>query len=266
MPLSERTPHKTDDPLIRADDISVHRHGKAVLDRVSLSVAPGDFIAIVGPNGAGKTTLLKCLLGLVPADQGTIYRKPGLKISYLSQEPAVDRNIPITVRRFLSLRRLCSPHDIEQAAAETGVSEVLEQQFHVLSSGLRQRVLLARALLRQPQLLILDEPAANLDISGQLELYKLLETLYHKRDLAVLMISHDLHLVMATTTTVICLFHHICCQGEPRSVANDPEFVALFGDNMARLMAVYRHAHDHDHDHALVPTAAAPSAGDSRPV
>ncbi len=234
--------------LLKATGISIARQGQVILHHVSLEVAPRDFVTIIGPNGAGKSVLLKALLGFFPPDEGRIDRTPGLKTGYVPQRFTPDHTIPITVKRFLTLRRKIDDAALQHTAAETGIGGLLTRQLSVLSGGEVQRVLLARALLDSPDLLVLDEPAQNLDVSGQLAFYKLLEKLYKKRRIGILMVSHDLHLVMASTRQVICLYHHVCCSGEPQAVAKDPEFIALFGNDMARMMAVYHHEHAHVHD------------------
>ena len=237
-------------PLISAHNVTVVRGRHALLQDVSLHVGERDFITVVGPNGAGKSTLLKCLLGFHKPDSGAVTRSPGLKIGYVPQRFSTDRAIPISTRRFLTLRRRAGRAAVARVAAETAVADVLDQPLYALSDGELQRVLLARALLGEPQLLVLDEPAQNLDISGQLAFYKLLDQVYKERALGILMVSHDLHLVMASTRRVVCLFHHVCCSGKPHEVAKDPDFIALFGDDMARMMSVYHHVHDHVHDRA----------------
>lgn len=238
----------SDDVLIEADQLCLARQGQEILRGVSLKVTARDFITIVGPNGAGKTMLLKAMMGLEKIQAGAVIRRTGLRIGYVPQRLVADPTIPISVRRFLTLRKSATAQSVSDIAAQTKIAEILECPLHVLSGGELQRVLLARALLSDPDLLVLDEPAQNLDVSGQLAFYSLLETLYKERPLAILMVSHDLHLVMASTKKVFCLFHHVCCFGEPHIVARDPEFVALFGQDMAKLMAVYQHDHHHSHE------------------
>jgi len=235
--------------FLAANSISIIREGHSILRDVSLSVNDRDFITVIGPNGAGKTMLLKALMGFFPPDSGSIEKKPGLRIGYVPQRLIPDHAIPISARRFLMLRKKTSRDALQRVAEETAIAEILEKPLHVLSGGELQRVLLARALLDDPELLVLDEPAQNLDVSGQLVFYKLLERIYKERPIAILMVSHDLHLVMASSKQVVCLFHHICCSGEPHVVAKDPEFIALFGQDMAKMMAVYQHAHNHEHAH-----------------
>ena len=171
----------------------------------------------------------------------------GLRVGYVPQHFAPEHTMPISVRRFLTLRKKTEKAAIEEVAQETGILNILDQALFELSGGERQRVLLARSLLDNPHLLVLDEPAQNLDISGQLGFYRLVEKIYKERKVSVLMVSHDLHLVMASTKEVICLFHHVCCSGEPQIVAKDPEFISLFGNDMATMMAAYQHSHDHAH-------------------
>lgn len=235
--------------LIEASHIRVVRHQQTILDEVSLSVGARDFVTIIGPNGAGKTMLLKCLMGFYAPDSGSITRKDGLRIGYVPQRLVADATIPISVKRFLRLRSRQAEDNLHEAAALCGIEGLLRKHLWALSGGELQRVLLARALMHQPHLLVLDEPAQNLDVSGQLAFYQLLDKLHSERGISILMVSHDLHLVMASSRRVVCLFRHVCCDGAPQQVARDPEFVALFGADMAKLMAVYHHHHDHEHEH-----------------
>ena len=234
--------------IISASNITVTRDNKDILDNVSISVNSDDFITILGPNGAGKSMLLKCLMGFYKPEKGIINRAPNLRIGYVPQQFLSEQTLPISTKRFLTLRKKVEEEEIKKIADETNIKSLLEKPLHILSGGERQRVLLARSLIGSPELLVLDEPAQNLDISGQLAFYKLLEQIYQSRSLSILMVSHDLHMVMATTKKVVCLFHHICCSGEPQIVTKDPEFVSLFGNDMAELMAVYQHGHNHTHE------------------
>jgi zinc transport system ATP-binding protein len=236
--------------LIEAKNIVVTRDGLSILQDVSLTINPKDFITILGPNGAGKSMLLKCLMGLYKPDKGTVRKDSKLKIGYVPQHFSPEQTMPITTEQFLKLRKKIHSQAVQIVAEETNTRNLMNKPLHVLSGGELQRVLLARSLLGEPELLVLDEPAQNLDISGQLEFYKLLEKIYLERPLSILMVSHDLHMVMATTKQVVCLFHHICCSGEPQAVTKDPEFISLFGKDMANMMAVYQHSHNHSHaDH-----------------
>ena len=237
-------------PLIEVDGVSVVRDGKAIVDSVSLTLGAGDFITVIGPNGAGKTTLLKVMAGLTAPDSGRVARRPGLAVGYIPQRIHIDPSLPMTAERFLRLGRgRAGSAGRDGIAEETGTAELLPRPVQALSGGEWQRVLLARALMAEPDAIILDEPAQNLDISGQLAFYTLLDRIHRDRGVAIAMVSHDLHMVMASTRQVVCLYHHVCCAGEPRAVTRDPEFIRLFGRDMAKMMAVYQHEHDHRHDH-----------------
>ena len=231
------------DWLIAAEGLSFARDGKSILSNVSVKVATGDFITVVGPNGAGKTTLLRCLLGLQQADAGKAWRRRGLRVGYMPQRAHAGGVAPLSVRRFLTLRFAGNKEDLQEAAAATEIDDILEKPLAVVSGGQFQRVLLARALLQKPNLLALDEPSQNLDVSGELLFYKMLERIYEERKIGILMVSHDLHFVMRATKKVICLFGHVCCEGKPEEITQTPEFAALFGAEMARQMAVYKHQH-----------------------
>lgn len=220
---------------------------------MSFSIEEQGFVTVVGPNGAGKSVLLKCITGLVRATTGTVSRRHGLRIGYVPQRLISDPTIPVSVHRFLTLRRKSTMEKFDTVVQETSITTLMNKPLYVLSGGELQRVLLARALLNEPELLILDEPAQNLDIMGQLAFYRLLEQIYAQRSISILMVSHDLHMVMAATKKVICLFHHICCSGEPQTVTRDPAFVNLFGKDMAKMLAVYQHEHNHSHDTSLHP-------------
>lgn len=236
------------DTLITAKNINLTLDKKHILNNVSLEVKKNDFITIIGPNGAGKSMLLKCLMGLVKINNGVVEKKENLKIGYVPQTIERIQSMPLSVLGFLKLRKKFSDVELNEIAGEVGILEILNKQFYNLSGGEMQRVLLARALLGSPEILILDEPAQNLDLSGQLSFYKLLENIYQKRQIAILMVSHDLHFVMASSKQVICLFHHICCAGEPHAITKDPEFISMFGNDMTKMMAVYNHSHDHVHN------------------
>lgn len=234
--------------LISANAVSVYRDNRSVLRDITLKIKEHDFMTIIGPNGAGKSMLLKCLIGFYEPDQGSVTRKNDLKIGYVPQRLVTDALIPISVSQFIKLRKKASADKFVSVVKETGIGNYLDQPIDSLSGGEMQRVLLARALLDEPELLVLDEPAQNLDITGQLAFYKLIETIYNDRNISILMVSHDLHLVMSATKNVVCLSGEISCQGAPSSVAQDPAFITLFGEDMANMMASYHH-HDHSHHH-----------------
>lgn len=236
-------------PLIAANHLCVKLGGVEVLHDISMSVHPGEIVTILGPNGSGKSTLLKALLGLVPAEHGAVSHAEGLRIGYVPQKLMIDRTMPLTARRFLSLPNRCSRAEGEAALARVGVAEVADRPMSGLSGGQFQRVLLARALLSRPQLLIMDEPTQGLDQPGEAAFYRLIEEVRTQTGAAVLMVSHDLHVVMSASDRVICLNGHICCEGTPRVVSSAPEYRALFGLGTQGALALYQHVHDHDHDH-----------------
>lgn len=236
-------------PLITAKNLRVVRRDKVVLNDVSLDIGERDFVTIVGPNGAGKTMLLKCLMNFYRPDGGEVLARKDLKIGYVPQKLALPPSLTITARRFLSLRKEATTAAVTAATTQTGTQDVLDTPMQALSGGQLQRILVARALLGDSNLLVLDEPAQQLDVAGQLAFYQLLERVYRERKIAILMVSHDLHFVMRCSRRVLCLYHHVCCQGAPQAVSRDPAFVSLFGEDMARMMAVYQHHHDHDHEH-----------------
>ncbi len=236
-------------PLITADNLTIRMDRQEVLTKVSLSIQRAEIVTILGPNGSGKSTLLRALLGILRPASGTVTQRPGLVIGYVPQKLAVDRTLPMTVRRFLSLPVRVTDADAEAALIRVGLPEVAGRQMADLSGGQFQRVLLARALLTRPDLLILDEPTQGLDQPGEAAFYRLIEEVRRETGVAVLMVSHDLHVVMAASDRVICLNGHVCCEGTPRVVSNAPEYRALFGLGTQGALALYQHVHDHSHDH-----------------
>lgn len=252
--------------LVEADAVDVVLGKNRVVSNVSMSVGAGEVVALIGPNGAGKTTLVRVLLGLLQPQGGTVRRRPGLKVGYMPQSMVIDPALPLTVERLL---RLAVPSGadvavrLQAALDEVGAGHLAAEAMQELSGGELQRVLLARALLREPDLLVLDEPVRGVDVAGQVELYALIARIRERRHCGVLVISHDLHLVMAATDRVVCLNHHVCCAGHPETVSRDPAFVALFGSQAATAFAIYHHHHDHRHDaHGdVVPLAAKTGTG-----
>lgn len=236
--------------LLSATDLTVSYGGGAVLQHVDMQIDPAEIVTIVGPNGSGKSTLLRALLGVLKPSQGRVSRKPGLRIGYVPQRLAVDANMPLTVRRFLSLPERHSDSDCAAMLARVGVPGFEDRQMSALSGGQFQRVLLARALLGTPDILMLDEPTQALDQPGIASFYELIEDVRRDMGCAVLLVSHDLHVVMSASDRVICLNGHICCQGAPTVVSAAPEYRALFGQGTHGTMALYQHAHDHAHDGA----------------
>ena len=237
--------------LIQASGISVTRGGKEILSNVGAIVRAGEVVTLIGPNGAGKTTVVRIILGLMKADRGTVIRRPGLVVGYMPQRLTIDPTLPLTVGRFLALGAKRGGHAGSRSAAaldEVGAGAIMDTPLHDVSGGEFQRIILARALLRDPDLLVLDEPSQGIDVNGQAELYQLITRIRDRRGCGVLMVSHDLHLVMAETDQVICLNHHVCCAGHPETVTADPNYIALFGKQVASTLAVYHHHHDHTHD------------------
>lgn len=238
------------DALIAAHNVCVEFAGREVLHDVSLELKPGRVVTLIGPNGAGKSTLARVLLGLTEPTRGHVERRANLRIGYMPQFLSIDRDLPMTVKRFLQLSGIKDASRIKAILDEVGAAYTLNEEVQVLSGGEFQRVLLARALLRDPDLLVLDEPVRSVDVTGQAELYDLIGKLRQTHRCGVLMVSHDLHLVMAATDEVICLNQHVCCHGSPETVGRHPEYFAMFGPTIARSLAVYTHAHDHAHDTA----------------
>jgi zinc transport system ATP-binding protein len=234
--------------LLSARGLGMKRGGRTILDDIDLDVGAGEIVTLVGPNGAGKTTLVRVMLGLEAPDNGRTARAPGLVVGYVPQRFDIERSIPLTVTRFLTLGQPASHAEAMKALEEVGAAAVERQQLDRLSGGELQRVLLARALLRRPHLLVLDEPVAGVDYVGEAELYTLIGRLREQRRFGVLLISHDLHVVMAQSDRVICLNRHVCCSGVPHTVARHPEYVRLFGNEAALALGVYHHDHDHRHD------------------
>ncbi|WP_415182231.1 ATP-binding cassette domain-containing protein [Phaeovulum sp.] len=234
--------------LISAAGLGVAHGGVAVLSNVDFTIAAGEIVTVVGPNGSGKSTLVRALIGLEPAATGQVRRAPGLRIGYVPQRLHIDATLPMTVRRFLSLPRRVDDAAARAALARCGVEGIEARQMARLSGGQFQRVLLARALLANPAILILDEATQGLDQPGVAAFYRLLEEVRQETGAAVLMVSHDLHVVMSASDRVICLNGHVCCQGTPRVVSAAPEYRALFGLGTGGALALYQHVHDHDHD------------------
>jgi zinc transport system ATP-binding protein len=235
-------------PLLQLRGIGFAPGGREILRDVSLELRGGQILTVIGPNGAGKTTLIKIAMGLVPPDAGVVHRAPGLRIGYMPQRLQVEATLPMQVERFLRLGAKVAPERLREALREVGAGQVIHSRLSTLSGGELQRVLLARALLHDPQLLVLDEPTQGVDLKGQAELYRLITRIRDRHQCSVLMVSHDLHLVMSATDEVICLNQHVCCHGHPEQVSNDPAYLELFGKSGAAAMAVYTHHHNHHHD------------------
>ncbi len=235
------------DILVKATGIGYRAGGRQLLKNIDLTVGRGQIVTLIGPNGAGKTTLVRLALGMINPTSGTITRPPGLRIGYMPQQLSLSDNMPIKVQRFLTLgdsdRKRCLLR-----AQEIGITHLLDRPMQGLSGGEMQRVLLARAMARRPDLLVLDEPVQGVDINGQSELYQLIRRLRDDHGCAVLMVSHDLHLVMAATDEVLCINQHVCCSGHPDAVSQHPAYLDLFGGADTSGLGIYTHHHDHAHD------------------
>jgi len=236
--------------LIEARALTV-AYGSAppVLSHVNMTLHAGEIVTIVGPNGSGKSTLVRALLGMIRPASGKVTRAPGLRVGYVPQKLHLDPSLPLSVARFLRLNRRLSSAEIAALLARTGVPGFEDRALATLSGGQFQRVLLARALAGQPQLLVLDEPTQGLDQPGTAAFYRLIEDVRRDLGCAVLSVSHDLHVVMSASDRVICLNGHICCEGTPSVVSNAPEYRALFGLGTGGALALYQHHHDHGADH-----------------
>ncbi|WP_238696242.1 ATP-binding cassette domain-containing protein [Thiomicrorhabdus sediminis] len=264
-----------DSILIEAQNINHRFADNLVLQNISLQILPKQIVTLIGPNGAGKSTLLKILLGLIKPSEGKIRRAENLRIGFMPQKIQVDPTLPMSVKRFLQLglnrhhptnhkaalakgrkplfKRLVerlffrARYDntlINKTIEELDIGHLLNQPIQKVSGGEMQRILLARALIRQPDLLVLDEPVQGVDLQGQTEIYQYINKIRHEYGCGILMVSHDLHIVMSHTDQVLCLNQHLCCTGHPQSVSQSPEFQALFGE-MADEIAIYEHHHDH---------------------
>ena len=235
-------------PLVALHKLSYRVGDRQILRDISLDIRSDQIITLIGPNGAGKTTLVKLILGLLTPSGGSLHRRKPLRIGYMPQRLQVDASMPVSVSRFLRLAVHAQHDQIPSVMTEVGAHHLLKARLHTLSGGEMQRVLLARALIQNPELLVLDEPAQGVDINGQAELYQLISAIRERHGCGILMVSHDLHLVMSATDEVICLNQHICCHGHPEQVSNDPAYLELFGRQQAEALAIYTHNHNHHHD------------------
>ncbi|MCR3755739.1 MAG: Zn(2(+)) ABC transporter ATP binding subunit [Sodalis sp. Psp] len=234
--------------LVILEHISVAFEQKAILHDISFNLRSGKILTLLGPNGAGKSMLVRVVIGLIAPDTGTLTRQPEMRIGYVPQKLHLDPTMPLTVERFMRLRPGVTKRDILPSLTHVKAEHLQDQALQRLSGGEMQRVLLARALLSRPQLLVLDEPTQGIDVSGQVALYDLIDQIRHTLGCGVLMVSHDLHLVMAKTDEVLCLNHHICCSGTPEMVSAHPDFIAMFGHHSSEQLAIYCHRHNHRHN------------------
>lgn len=251
MPLSPAAAspvaRSTPEPLVSLHGAGLQRAGRWLVRGVDLSVGPGEIVTLIGPNGSGKSTTARMVLGILTPDEGEVMRRRDLKIGYVPQKLAIDANLPLTVGRMMRLTGRLGADAIDSALREVGSAHLAQAPMQSLSGGEFQRVLLARAIARGPDLLVLDEPVQGVDLNGEVALYELISAIRNRLGCGVLLISHDLHLVMARTDRVICLNGHVCCSGTPVAVARSDEYRRLFGQRAAQALAVYQHHHDHTH-------------------
>jgi len=233
--------------LVWLAGVGISRNGRDILSGVDLAIGRGEIVTIIGPNGGGKTTLLKVILGILAPDTGTASKATGLKIGYVPQNLTIDPTLPLPVRRLMTLTARYGRAEIAAALEETGAAHLIDADVSTLSGGEFQRVMLARAILGDPDLLVLDEPVQGVDFSGEIALYEKIAAIRDRHDCAIVLVSHDLHVVMAATDRVICLNGHVCCAGVPHEVAENPEYARLFGPRAAGAVALYSHHHDHAH-------------------
>lgn len=234
-------------PLVSLENVGVRRNGRWLVRGVDFSVRRGEIVTLIGPNGSGKSTSAKAAIGVLKPDEGRVERIRALKVGYVPQKLSIDWTLPLTVRRMMTLTGPLPDREIDAALAAVGMSALAAVEVQHLSGGEFQRALLGRAIARKPDLLVLDEPVQGVDFSGELALYDLIKQIRNSTGCGILLISHDLHVVMADTDTVICLNGHVCCRGTPQAVSQSPEYMRLFGAKAAQTIAVYSHHHDHTH-------------------
>ena len=234
-------------PLMTLKGAGMRRNGRWLVRDVGFSISPREIVTLIGPNGSGKSTTAKMATGVLKPTEGWVERRPGLRIGYVPQKLQVDWTLPLTVRRLMTLTGRLPAAEIDAALEAAGIAHMAGAEVQHLSGGEFQRALLARAIARKPDLLVLDEPVQGVDFNGEIALYELIRQIRDRTGCGILLISHDLHVVMAETDTVICLNGHVCCRGTPAVVSQSPEYSRLFGARAAAALAVYNHHHDHTH-------------------
>ncbi|MDL2397723.1 ATP-binding cassette domain-containing protein [Rhizobium mayense] len=234
-------------PLVSLHDVGVRRDGRWLVRGVDFSVSRGEIVTLIGPNGSGKSTSAKTAIGVLKPNEGRVERIAGLKVGYVPQKLAIDWTLPLSVHRLMTLTGPLSESELKAALEAVGIAHLAKAEVQHLSGGEFQRALLARAIARKPDLLVLDEPVQGVDFSGEIALYDLIKSIRNSEGCGILLISHDLHVVMAATDTVVCLNGHVCCRGTPQAVTQSPEYVRLFGTRAAQSLAIYSHHHDHTH-------------------
>ncbi|MHB1111546.1 MAG: ATP-binding cassette domain-containing protein [Devosia sp.] len=242
--MDARAPHET---LVEVRGAGVERGGRWLVEGVDLTIRRGEIVTLIGPNGSGKSTTAKMVTGVLKPDAGSVARATALKVGYVPQKLTIDWTLPLSVRRLMTLTSRHGAEEVAAALEAVGIAHLADDEAQHLSGGEFQRALLARAMIRRPDLLVLDEPVRGVDFSGEVALYDLIKKIRDETRCGVLLISHDLHVVMAETDTVICLNGHVCCRGTPELVAKSPEYLELFGARAAATLAIYQHHHDHTH-------------------
>lgn len=249
--MNHFSPAQNQEKLVSLSHAGVREGDNWRIEDVSFDIFRGQIVTLVGPNGSGKSTTARLVTENLRADVGTVERAAKLKIGYVPQKLNIDRIMPMSVRRFMRLTGGVSTNEIDEALEKVGIAHLAHRDLQILSGGQFQRAMLARAIARKPDLLVLDEPVQGVDFAGEIALYDLIQNVRNEINCGILLISHDLHVVMAKTDIVICLNGHVCCTGAPESVLASAEYQNLFGPNAAQSLALYQHHHDHSHnDHA----------------
>ena len=233
--------------LVKLENAGVQRTSKWLVKGISLEVSQGQIVTLIGPNGSGKTTTAKMILNIMSADEGQITRNTN-KMAYVPQKINIDWTMPLRVIDFMKITNNLNNNQVLESLTTTGVDKLLYNQIHNLSGGEFQRVLIARAIAKKPDLLVLDEPVQGVDYNGEIALYNLIKKISVNLNCGILLISHDMHFVMSTTDHVVCLNGHICCSGTPSSIVKNPEYIKLFGEHNSETLSYYQHHHDHSHE------------------
>jgi zinc transport system ATP-binding protein len=234
--------------LVKLENAGVFRSSKWLVRGISLEINQGEIVTLIGPNGSGKTTTAKMILNILNTDEGLVTGK-ARKMAYVPQKINIDWTMPLRVIDFMKITNSLNNTEINESLSMTGVDKLLYNQIHSLSGGEFQRVLIARAIAKKPDLLVLDEPVQGVDFNGEIALYNLIKEISVNLNCGILLISHDMHFVMSTTDHVICLNGHICCSGSPSNVVKNPEYIKLFGQHNSETLSYYQHRHDHSHNH-----------------
>ena len=234
--------------LVKLENAGVYRSSKWLVRGISLEINQGQIVTLIGPNGSGKTTTAKMILNILNTDEGLVKGNAN-KMAYVPQKINIDWTMPLRVIDFMKITSSLNNNQINESLNMTGVDKLLYNQIHSLSGGEFQRVLIARAIAKKPDLLVLDEPVQGVDFNGEIALYNLIKEISVNLNCGILLISHDMHFVMSTTDHVICLNGHICCSGSPSNVVKNPEYIKLFGEHNSETLSYYQHQHDHSHNH-----------------